>query len=83
MQSSVMAFSFGINAILADTYPNNAKADLISSAESQKMTVSSFPEQGQSVHYFKVGQESDLLSLFHNNRIWYMTTLGFKSCEMK
>jgi len=46
MQSSVMAASFGINAILADTYPNNTNADLISSAEPRKITVSSFPEQG-------------------------------------
>lgn len=63
MQSYIMAASFGINAILADTYPNNTNADLISSAESKKMTVFSFPEQGQSVKYFKVGLESDLLSL--------------------
>ena len=49
--SSIMAASFGISAILADTYPNNANADLISSAESKKMTVFSFPEQGQSVKY--------------------------------
>ena len=65
-----MAASFGINAILADTYPNNSNADLISSAESQKMTVSSFPEQGQLVEYFKVRLESDLFFLFHNNRVW-------------
>lgn len=70
MQSSVMAASFGINAILADTYPNNTNADLISSAESQKIIVSSFSEQGQSVEYFKVGLESDLRFLFHNNGIW-------------
>ena len=62
MQSSIMAASFGINAILADTYPNNTNADLIFPAESTKMTVLSFPEQGQSVKYFKVGLESDLLS---------------------
>lgn len=60
MQSSVMAASFAINAILADTYPNNTNADPISSTEAQKMTLSSFPEQGQSVKYLKVGLKSDL-----------------------
>ena len=63
MQSSIMAASFGINAILGDTYPNNTNADLISSAESKKVTVFSFPEQGQSVEYLKVGLQSDLLRL--------------------
>lgn len=63
MQSSIMAASFGINAILADTYPNNTNADIMSSAESKKITVVSFPEQGQSVEYFKIRLESDLFSL--------------------
>lgn len=63
MQSSIMAASFGINAILADTYPNNTNADIMSSAESKKITVASFPEQGQSVEYFKIRLESDLFSL--------------------
>lgn len=71
MQSSVMAASFGINVILADTCPNNSNADLISSAESQK------PKQGQLIEYFKVGLESDLLSLFHNNRLVDNTIMWF------
>lgn len=68
MQSSVMAASFGINAILADTYPNNPNADLISSAEPRNITVSSSPEQGQSVE-LSVGLRSNLLFLFHNNYV--------------
>jgi len=58
-----MAASFGINAILADTYPNNTNADLISSAESQKMIVSSFSEQEKEITRFCEGEvANELLS---------------------